>query len=223
MRDRQPVNLHAAGAAREIAQLLREHGDLTAEEIARRRRSKTVVVRVHLRSLEGAGLVARTFEPRPVGRPVGRYRLTAAADALFPKRYDDFSAHLIEAMIAEHGEDAFRRILSRWEDRLHAHLDASLPAEPMPRLMALAKHQTAHGFMASVRTDQEGVALVERNCPIAAIAARYPEICEAEAALFGRTLRWKTSLVSCQAKGDGVCVFRIGRRPSRVSAGLDGA
>ena len=65
--------------------------------------------------------------------------------------------------------------------------------------------------MASVKSDENGVALVERNCPILEVAARFPQICRHEAALFGRTLKWKTTLQSCQATGDAVCVFQIGR------------
>jgi predicted ArsR family transcriptional regulator len=65
--------------------------------------------------------------------------------------------------------------------------------------------------MAEVRKESAGFAIVERNCPIAVVAARHPEICDHEAALFGRTLKWKTTLVSCQARGGTTCVFRIGR------------
>jgi predicted ArsR family transcriptional regulator len=65
--------------------------------------------------------------------------------------------------------------------------------------------------MAEVKRDQDGVTLLERNCPIATLAAKYPQICDREAALFSRTLGWKAHLVSCQAKGDGVCAFRVGR------------
>ena len=194
-----------------ILRLLRLQGALTAEDLAGRLGIGAVSVRAMLRRLEAAGLITREFEPRPVGRPVGRYGLTSTADALFPKQYEAFASELLDTVIAEFGPGALDTVLASWEDRLHAHLDVRLPRDPAARLQALAKHQSEHGFMAEVKRDDEGVTLLERNCPIATLAAKYPQICDREAALFSRTLGWKAHLVSCQARGDGVCAFRVGR------------
>jgi len=206
-----PQQTRIVGPARRILELLRLHGPMSASELSRHQGSGAVAVRAILRNLRASGLVARTEERRTVGRPVGRYHLTRAADAAFPNQYELLASHLVEALVAEGGRMAFETILARWEEDLAAHFDATLPAEPAARLAALAAHQSAHGFMAEVRNDTEGVALVERNCPIAAIARRHPEICDHEAALLGRALKWKTTLVSCQARGGETCVFRIGR------------
>ena len=209
-----PQQANAPAPAR-LLELIRLYGPQTAQELAARLTIGPVSVRAQLRTLESANLVERTIEPRPLGRPVARFRLTSSADAYFPKRYELFAGKLLETLVSELGIDALRKILSRWEEALHAHLDERLPGDPSARLDALARHQTVHGFMAEVRRGPDGcVSLVERNCPIAALAARYPEICEREAALFSRTLKWKTTLTSCQARGDGVCEFRIGK-PSR--------
>lgn len=204
-----------------IAATLRLRGPLTAAEIAREHGCGVVAVRSQLRNLEAAGYVSRATERRPVGRPVSRYTLTGTAESLFPKRYDLFSNHLVDAIVEEFGEEGLVRIFERWEADLHGRLDAVLPPNPAERLQALARHQTENGFMASVRSDGQGIELVERNCPILAIATRYPQICGHEAALFGRTLKWRTSLQACQASGDAVCVFRIGRAP-RQPAGNAG-
>ncbi|HET9250699.1 MAG TPA: MarR family transcriptional regulator [Candidatus Eisenbacteria bacterium] len=204
-----------------LLELIRLHGPQTAQELADRLSIGPVSVRAQLRTLESANLVERSIEPRPLGRPVSRFRLTASADGLFPKRYDLFAGKLLETLVSELGIDALRKILTHWEEALAAHLDRRLPADPSARLDALAQHQSSFGFMAEVRRGPDGsVSLIERNCPIAALAARYPEICEREAALFSRTLKWKTTLTSCQARGDGVCVFRIGR-PPRPHAGAE--
>lgn len=200
-----------------IAETLRLRGPLTAAEIATEHGCGVVAVRSQLRNLEAGGYVARSSEHRPIGRPVSRYALTENAESLFPKRYDFFSSHLVAAIVEEFGEEGLLRIFERWEHDLHRRLDADLPAAPAERLESLVRHQTENGFMASVREDEDGVALVERNCPIVAIATRYPQICRHEAALFGRTLKWKASLESCQATGDAACVFRIGRPPRKGS------
>lgn len=198
-----------------IAETLRLRGPLTAAEIASEHGCGVVAVRSQLRNMQAAGFVARSTERRPIGRPVARYGLTGQAETLFPKRYDVFSARLTEAIVREFGEEGLNQILERWAEDLHQKLDATLPRDPEERLEALARHQTENGFMASVRRDEDGVALVERNCPIVAIAARHPQICRHEAALFGRTLQWKTTLRACQATGDAACVFQVGRAPAR--------
>ncbi|HEX7078298.1 MAG TPA: helix-turn-helix domain-containing protein [Candidatus Eisenbacteria bacterium] len=205
-------------ASRRLVETLRLRGPLTAAELAEALEVGGAAVRPHLRALEAGGLVERVEERRPVGRPVARYQLTPRADEGFPKRYELLATSLLEAIADEWGPEGIERVLQRWEDALSARLDQALPSEPRARLDALAAHQNQHGFMASVRRDAEGVALVERNCPIAAAAARHPEICRHEAALFGRTLRWKTSLVACRATGDPACVFRVGRAPARSAA-----
>ena len=239
-----PANSNAQSASERILESLRTDGPQTALELAARFRITGPAIRAQLRPLVAAGLItreggtpgpsntgpsspARTATPAwtataartaTLGRPAARYHLAPAADARFPKRYELFARHLLETLVAELGPDALKRVLSKWEEDLHAHLDVQLPKNPTARLQALAEHQTANGFMAEVRQDADGgVALIERNCPIATLAAKHPEICDHEASLFSRTLKWKTSLESCQARGDGVCVFRIGR--ARPSAG----
>jgi len=200
-----------ASSQAQILQWLRLHGPLTAEDLAGKLGISAVSTRAILRRLEAAGLVTREFEPRPIGRPVGRYRLTPSADALFPKHYEAFAAQLLDSVVGELGSEALDTVLGSWEDRLHAHFEQELPKDPAARLDALAQHQTKYGFMAEVKRDRDGVTLLERNCPIATLAAKYPQICDREAALFSRTLGWKAHLVSCQARGDGVCAFRLGR------------
>jgi predicted ArsR family transcriptional regulator len=211
-----------ASSQAQILQWLRLHGPLTAEDLAGKLGITAVSTRAILRRLEAADLVAREFEPRPIGRPVGRYRLTSSADALFPKHYEAFAAQLLDTVVGELGPEALDAVLSSWEERLHAHLEEQLPREPAARLDALAQHQSKYGFMAEVKRDQDGVTLLERNCPIATLAAKYPQICDREAALFSRTLGWKAHLVSCQAKGDGVCAFRVGRAKAAAAATAGG-
>lgn len=205
-----PESTEATPADR-IANTLRQRGPSTAAEISREHGCGVVAVRAQLRNMEASGFVTRSTERRAIGRPVSRYALTSDAESFFPKRYDQFAERLVEAVVQEFGEEGLERILARWEDSLLRRFETALPAEPNARLEALAAHQCEHGFMASVRRDEDGVALIERNCPIAAVAARYPQICEHEAALFSRTLKWKATLRACQATGDAVCVFQIGR------------
>jgi len=211
------------GPRHAILHALRHTGPRTAAELAARLGCTPPAVRVHLRRLESERLVAPVVERPPRGRPVARYGLTREADAEFPTRYDLFASRFLESVIQTHGTEAVQGVLAQWEDSLHAHLDADLPDSPVERLHALARHQTAHGFMASVEDDGDGVALVEHNCPILELARKHPEICAMEASLWSRVLKWKTTLSTCRATGANACVFRIGRKKVAVKSGSEPA
>jgi predicted ArsR family transcriptional regulator len=193
-----------------ILEALKRHGPKTAGELSALLGSGPVAMRAHLRHLLAAGLVTHEEEHRPLGRPVRRFRVTQAADGLFAHGYDLFAVALSEAVVAEWGEDALERLLGRWCARQERDLRAELPAGPRERLDALAAAQSRSGFMASIERAAGATVLVERNCPIAAVASRFPILCQHEAALHGRVLGREVALRSCCARGDEVCRFEIG-------------
>ncbi|HET9595131.1 MAG TPA: hypothetical protein VFP65_06105 [Anaeromyxobacteraceae bacterium] len=203
-------SVHVGGSERRILETLKRHGPKTAGELSTLVGGGAVGLRSHLRRLHAAGLVTHEEERRPLGRPVRRFRVTQAADALFAQGYDSLAVALSEAVVAEWGEHGLERILGRWSAGLERDLGARLPAGPTQRLDALAAAQSRSGFMASVERRAGGAVLVERNCPIAAVASRFPVLCEHEAALHRRVLGRGVTLRSCCARGDEVCRFEIG-------------
>lgn len=192
------------GAQRRILDALKQHGPLTASELAKLIGGGAVAIRVHLRNLRAAGLVVAAEELRPRGRPVRRFRLTDDASQHFANHYELFAVKLAEAIAQK--EASLDKILAGWVDELADHLAQRLPVEPRARLKALAIHQSGLGFIASV----EGNRIFERHCPIARVAVRFPQICQHEAALFRRTLGREVSLENCQARGDQLCSFVVG-------------
>ena len=200
-----PVERH-----RGILEELRARGPRTARELSQLLGGQAVAMRAHLRYLRAAGWVDFTDERQARGRPVRRFRLSAAADVLFPKHYDFLALRLAEAIASKDGAAGLDRVLRGWQNDLAQYLKGRLPAEPEQRLAALAEHQTGFGFMASAEKDPGGGALVERNCPVLRFAERFPRICEFEAKLYKQVLGERVTLSTCQAKGDGVCTFRIG-------------
>jgi predicted ArsR family transcriptional regulator len=198
------------GAGRRVLEALKRHGPSTASELAALLGGGPVAMRAHLRRLLAAGLAAHEEERRAVGRPVRRFRATRAADELFANGYDALALALSEAVVAEWGEGGLARVLERSNANLQRDLGATLPQGPAERLRALAAAQSGAGFMASVEEADGAPVLVERNCPIAAVAARFPIVCEHEAALHGRVLGREVALRSCRARGGEVCSFAIG-------------
>jgi predicted ArsR family transcriptional regulator len=209
------------GPEARILEALKRHGPRTAGELAALLGRGPVAMRAHLRRLAAAGLVAHSEERRPVGRPVRRFHLTPAAAEVFVRRYDLFAVGLSEAVAAEWGDAGISRALERFCGDLGRRVEAELPPAG-DRLDALAAAQSRLGFMASVERGRDGEVLVERNCPLAAVASRFPVLCEHEAALHARVLGREVSLRSCCAKGDEVCRFDVAPRAD-AGAGHDGA
>jgi predicted ArsR family transcriptional regulator len=215
----RPVRV--GGSERRILETLKRHGPKTAGELSTLVGGGAVGMRAHLRRLHAAGLVTHEVERRRLGRPVRRFRVTEAADALFARGYDSLAVALSEAVVAEWGEHGLERILGRWSAGLERDLGAQLPAPPGERLDALAAAQSRSGFMASIERTAGGTVLVERNCPIAAVASRFPILCQHEAALHSRVLGREVTLRSCCARGDEVCRFEIG--PTSEDSDSDGS
>jgi predicted ArsR family transcriptional regulator len=197
------------GSERRILEALKRHGPRTAAELSTLLGVGAVGMRAHLRRMLRSGLVTHEEEHRPLGRPVRRFRATQAGDALFAQGYDLLAVALSEAVVAEWGESGLERILGRWSAQLERDLRARLPTRPRERLDALAAAQSRTGFMASIEREAGGAVLVERNCPVAAVASRFPILCQHEAALHARVLGRNVVLRSCCARGDDVCRFEL--------------
>ena len=58
------------------------------------------------------------------------------------------------------------------------------------------------------------IAMVEHNCPILAIAERFPEACESERRMFESLLRARIEVSHRVVAGDPVCRFLVRERRS---------
>jgi predicted ArsR family transcriptional regulator len=202
-------NEEGAGTRRRLLEALKIQGPKTARELAKLLGGGPVAMRVHLRNLHAAGLVAHIEEHQPVGRPVRRFHLTPDADALFAKHYDFCAVKLLESVLAEGGEELLGRLIDRCEREVAQYLEQYLAREKLDRPAALAEHLADLGFMASVEDEGGQVTLVERNCPVSRVSSRYPALCQREATLFARALGQEVTLVSCMARGDAACSFAL--------------
>jgi predicted ArsR family transcriptional regulator len=80
---------------------------------------------------------------------------------------------------------------------------------PAARVDALAKFLTTEGYAASVLPRAQGEELCQHHCPIAHVAAQFPELCEAETQAFSRLLGTHVQRLATIAHGDGVCTTYI--------------
>ena len=123
------------------------------------------------------------------------------------------------------GEDAVmefaRRRVAELERRYSDLLDL---AEPMDvRVDVLADALAAEGYAAVAVPTANGIQLCQHNCPVAHVAAEFPQFCEAETEAFGRLLGTHVMRLATLSHGDGVCTTHIPTAIGPNAASLTGA
>jgi len=197
---------------------LKRQPDASLSEIAAGLGISKVAALGHLQRLESDGLVGRSYQSGRVGRPRVLFRLTDRGGAFFPQSYTEMSLCALEFIEQRLGRSAVGELLSQRAAEVADRNWSRLRSGSLPdRVAELARVRTEGGYMAEV-TDRRrsSVELREHNCPILAIAGRYPEACETERRLFERMLHAKVDVSHRVVAGDPVCRFLIreGRSPA---------
>lgn len=199
----------------EIVLELRRVGEATVAQLAAHLGISEVATRRHLGVLEDDGLVVAERVVQGRGRPASRYQLTAAADQLFPQRYDRFAADVLEFLADEHGRSGVRDFL-RWRLRREvAGLGEVVTAQQLhERLDQLAAALSERGFAASVQPSIGGFTLVQDHCAIGDVAREHPAVCSYEAATFSEVLGSDVQVArrATLAGGASACVCDVTAR-----------
>ena len=199
---------------RAIAKLLKTEGPIGSAQLAERLGLTAMAVRQHLYALQNEGLVTAEERPVPIGRPAKFWRLTREADRLFPEAYAELSVALIDSVKDAFGDEGLERVLTSRCARQRADYGKRIkPGDSLAKkLQELAKVRTEEGYMAEIRTsDEGGFLLVENHCPICAAANACQGFCATELELFrsvlgpGVTVERAEHIIS----GDHRCVYRI--------------
>jgi predicted ArsR family transcriptional regulator len=89
------------------------------------------------------------------------------------------------------------------------------------RAKALAAALTREGYAASTRRVGTGEQLCQHHCPVAHVAAEFPQLCEVETAAFADLLGTHVQRLATIARGDAVCTTHVplgGTEPAGPSA-----
>lgn len=208
------------GTRARIRELLLRHGSLTVAELAAELELSTPGVRRHLEAMRAAGQVDerecdRRAEGAKRGRPARSYTLTDAAREQFPHSYDDLAVAALRHLAEVGGRDAVRSFadaqVSSLEDRCRSAMDGA-GSDPLARAEALADALSQEGYAASAQALASGGQLCQRHCPVAHVAAEFPELCQAETEVIGRLVGSHVQRLATIARGDGVCTTHV---PSR--------
>src|SRR3954469_6439882 len=202
--------MHQNGLRGAILVELKRSQRSTARELAAKLNVSLNAVRHHLKELEAQAMVEYERRYQGVGAPAFAYRLTAAAETLFPRRYEATLNELLDHVVEREGRAAAVSVLeSRYATltrRLQGELDGVAPVE---RLVAVARLLTQEGYMAEASVSSGSGTLVEHNCAIQAVAERFPEICAAEARFLAAVLGADVDRHEHILSGCSACEYRV--------------
>ena len=140
------------------------------------------------------------------------FTLTASARETLPHHYDGIATAALRWIAAQVGQEAVSAFaasqVSALEDRCRAALTEA-GDDPFARAEALAQALTAEGYAASATTIASGGQLCQHHCPVAHVAAEFPQLCDAETAVISRLIGTHVQRLATIAHGDGVCTTHI--------------
>jgi len=190
-----------------LIELKRAHR-LTAKELATKLGLSLNAVRHHLKELEAEALVEYERQHRGVGAPAFAYQLSAAGEALFPRRYEATLTELLDYVVEREGRATAVAVLEARYDALTQRLQNQLAgATPAQRMAAVAQLLSDEGYMAE--GSAETGTLIEHNCAIQAVAQRFPEICAAEARFLAAALGAEVDRHEHILSGCSACEYRV--------------
>ncbi len=192
-----------------LVELKRSNG-LTAKELAARLGMSLNAVRHHLKELEADGLLSYERQHRGVGAPTFAYRLSAAGEALFPRRYEATLTELLDYVVRRDGRASAVAVLEARYDALARRLGEELAgASPSERMAAVTQLLSDEGYMAEGSAAAGTGILIEHNCAVQAVAEQFPEICAAEARFLAAALGAEVDRRGHILSGCSACEYRV--------------
>ena len=201
---------------RKLLHLLKVHGELPVDDMARRVGVTLMAIRKHVACLERDGLLQSRLEKRPKGRPRYVYSLTSAASTLFPQAYAELVTVFLDDIRERRGAKEVRALFEcrarKMAERYMVRLESCSTVDE--KVAALADLRAEEGFMAEFRREDGAIVLEQHNCPLLQVAEANHEACAAEIDMIRQLLGDEADVHREQwmAGGDVVCSYRI--RPS---------
>jgi DeoR family transcriptional regulator, suf operon transcriptional repressor len=198
-------------ARQDLLLTLKRTGSARADELADALAITPSAVRQHLSALAGEGLVSHEERRGGPGRPKHVYRLTEAAEALFPKRYGDLAAELLE-YVDDADPALVERLFAKRRQRRITGGKARLAGKPFPEQVAeLTRILDEDGYLASLEEMPDGTyRIVEHNCAILEVARKYGNACSSELEFIRKVLpSAKVERVQHMMAGAHVCAYEV--------------
>jgi predicted ArsR family transcriptional regulator len=141
--------------------------------------------------------------------------ITDAGQSAFEHTYDDLATSALRFLAEVAGPGAVAEFARRQvADLERRYRPVMASAGPDAKVQALAGALSADGYAASAigapgRPAAGGEQLCQHHCPVAHVAAEFPQLCEAETEAFGRLLGTPVQRLATIAHGDGICTTHV--------------
>ena len=212
-----------------IARLILENGPVSAAALSTRLGLTPAAIRRHLDGLLAGGMIEVRSARRPAsrgrGRPAKLFVITDAGRSAFEHAYDDLATSALRFLAEVAGPGAVARVRPAPGGRAGAPVPASdgvgRPGRQgqgagrgavRRRLRRLcdrrARQRPVPGGQA-LTVLAGGEQLCQHHCPVAHVAAEFPQLCEAETEAFGRLLGTPVQRLATIAHGDGICTTHV--------------
>jgi predicted ArsR family transcriptional regulator len=201
----------------QVAKAILEGGPATAADLSAKLAITPAGIRRHLDALVAQGvLFARdpyttVANLRGRGRPSKVFVMTDLGRERFEHSYDDLAVSALKFMASKSGTSLVQEFAqSRAADiSRRAAVTVSKKKSISEKSVALAEFLNSDGFAATTHQRGMGEELCQNHCPIAHVAAEYPELCEAETEAFSALLGTHVQRLATIAHGEGVCTTFI--------------
>ena len=206
------------GTRARIARLILENGPVTAAGLSTRLGLTPAAVRRHLDNLLAGGLIeartARRAASRGRGRPAKLFAITDAGRSAFEHAYDDLATSALRFLAEVAGPQAVAEFARRQVAELERRYRPVMESAGDDKVAALAEALSADGYAASATSAPAmatggGEQLCQHHCPVAHVAAEFPQLCEAETEAFARLLGTPVQRLATIAHGDGICTTHV--------------
>jgi DeoR family suf operon transcriptional repressor len=196
---------------RGILVALKKRGEAGVEDLAGALGITVSAVRQHLAGLATAGFASHRAVKGGPGRPRHLYRLSAGAEALFPKYYSELTNELL-SYVEDEDPEVLERVFERRRRRRVQGATARLRGLPFPDKVAeLARILDEDGYLADLETLPDGsFRITEHNCAILGVARRWGMACSTEIEFLREALpEAKVDRVAHMMAGAHVCRYEI--------------
>lgn len=201
-----------SGTRRELVNSLKRRGAATIPLLSEEARLNVETVRHHLQALTAEGLVERRGTRRSgPGRPEVVYALTAAAEALFPRREGEVLRGLVMHLVSTGNEAMLEEFFDGYiAERRDAALARVAGLEGAARVEEAARILTELGFMALAHEGAEQPELRLCHCPLRKVVDVTRVPCRAELGFVRELLGERLTRMSYIPAGDASCTYRRG-------------
>ena len=208
-----PTLANLPATRRAVLVLLKKRGEASVSELSRTLGITVGAVRQHLSGLKASGLVNHRAETGRPGRPRHLYRLSAGAEALFPKYYSELTNELL-SYVEEEDPRVLEMIFERRRSRRVSGALRRLSGKGFrERVAELARILDEDGYLADFQSKRDGTYLITR---------RYRLACSTEIEFIQQVLPdARVERVAHMMAGAHVCQYEI--RPLRQARAARGA